>query len=284
MRGVFGAGVATAFERNNFRKKIVAIYGASAGAMNGAYLLSGQIELGSSIYWENLPNGFVSYKNFIIGVWQRFQSRFIKNVVNENLRDPLDIDYLMNIVKKEKYLDVKKIISQEIPLNVKLFNLDTHEIEYLDARRPDILEILETAVSVFPYVHHVSTIDGKKYIDAAIMEIIGIDHLKKKHPKEKIIIVINRPPRKKLLFWAKNIIEGKFMEWMFHDSRFFKLHSCAEEILAKDLEIIKLDPNIILIAPDEDVLVRSRTTDKNSILQMYNLGIKAGGDALSKLL
>jgi hypothetical protein len=74
------------------------------------------------------------------------------------------------------------------------------------------------------------------------------------------------------------------MEWMFNDSRFFKLHACAEEKLAKDIEIIKLDPNIILIDPDEDVLVRSRTTNKNSILQMYNLGIKAGENALSKIL
>lgn len=282
MTGIFGAGVATAFQRNNFYPRINAIYSSSAGTMTGAYFLAKQIELGSSIYWEDLPNRFISYKDFFMGVWQRFQDRFFKKIPQNNVHDALDIDYLMQIVKNEKILDTQRVINQKIPLYVKLFNFDTHLIEYIDARRPDILEILKASVNAFPYVHKISVIDDKKYIDAAMIDIIGINFIRQRHPGEKIIIVINRPVHKKLRFKLKNIIEGKFMQWMFRDERFFKLYTSAEDQLSKDLDLIKKDPNIFLISPGEES-IRSRTTNKRALLKMYNLGIKIGEEVLNKI-
>lgn len=280
MRGVFGAGVAMAFERSNLYPRISAIYSASAGVMTGAYFLARQTGLGASIYYENLGEKFISRKDFFIGVWQRFQNKFIKVVPKNKLHDALNIEYLMSVVKNKKRLDTQKIISQDIPFNVKLFNLDTHAIEYMDARRSDIFEILKAGVNAFPYVHEISVIDGKKYIDAAIMDIIGLDFLRKKHPNEKIIIVMNRQIDRKFRYRAKNILEGKFMQWMFDDSSLYNLYATAEDKLAKDIEKIKADKNSLLITQDKDVLVRSRTTNPKLLLGMYSLGIEAGNRAL----
>ena len=284
MRGVFAAGVAMAFERNNFYLRITAVYGASAGAMTGAYFLARQTELGASIYLENLGSNFISFKGFWIGVWQRFQNKFIKCVHQKDFYDALNIDYLMRIVKNNKCLNFQKIISQDIPLNVKLFNLDSHLIEYIDVRRSDILEILKTAVSPFPYIHEVSIIDDKRFIDAAIIDIIGISLLTKKHPNEKIIIVMNGQLDRKFRYRLKNILEGKFTRWMLNDPLLYKLHADAEDKLSKDLEKIKLDPNLLLIAPDRAIPVQSRTTNPDALLQLYNLGIEAGEHALKSLL
>ena len=283
MRGVFGAGVATSFERNNFYPKISAIYGASAGAMTGAYFLARDVS-GASIYWEYLDNRFIrSKKNFFLGIWQRFQNRFIKKLQSDNIRDALDIEYLMDVIKNKKRLAIKKIILGDIPLNIKFLNLNSREIEYIDARRPDILEILKAGIKVFPYVHEVSIIDGKRLIDGAVMDIIGIDLLKKKHPDEKIIIVMNGQIDRKLRYRVKNILEGKFMQWTFNDPELFGLYASAEDKLSEDLEIIKADSNIFLIAPDKDVSVRSRTINTRALLQMYNLGIEAGQNFLNNL-
>lgn len=286
MRGVFGAGVAKAFEKNNLYPKISAVYGASAGAMTGAYFLARQTELGASIYWENLTHNFVSIKSFYIGVWQRFQNRFIRPISEKDLHDALNISYLMKIVGNDKCLDIQKIINQDIPLNVKLLNLDTRMIEYIDARRPDILDILKASVNAFPYVHELSTIDEKKYIDAAIVDIIGLDFLRKKHPNEKIIIIMSEQIDRKLRYRVKNIIEGKFMQWMFNDPELFRLYAIAENKLFRDLEIIKTNPDLILVAPNKkkDFLVKSRTTNKKSLLQMYNLGVEAGQRALQNMI
>ena len=283
MRGVFGAGVAMAFEKNDFYPRISAIYGSSAGAMTGAYFLARQTELGASIYYEDLGEKFISRKDFFIGVWQRFQDEFIKTVPKNKLHDALDIEYLMSVVKNKKHLDTQKIITQDIPLNVKLFDLDTHTIEYIDVRRPDILEILKAGVNVFPYVHECSVINGKRYIDAANMDIIGLDLLRQKHPNEKIIIVMNGQIDRKLRYRMKNVLEGKFMHWMFDDPKLYKFYASAEDKLAIDLEKIKSDPNLLLITPDKDVSVRSRTVNAKSLLQMYNLGIEAGQRAIRDL-
>ena len=283
MRGVFSAGVAKAFEDNNFYQKISAVYGASAGAMTGAYFLARQTELGASIYWEDLGHNFVSYKGFWVGVWQRFQNKFIKSVRQENFYDALNVDYLMQIVKNDKCLNFQKIISQDIPFSVKLFNLDSHLVEYIDARCSDIFKILQTSVSPFPYIHKVSIINGPKYIDAAIMDIVGINLLKKRHPNEKIIVVINGQTDRKLRYRLKNILEGKFMEWMFGDAILYKIYVSAEDELIKDLEVIKSDPSIFLIAPDKNIPVKSRTTNPKQLIKLYHLGIKLGEDFLKNL-
>ncbi len=283
MRGVFGAGVAAAFEKNNIYERVEAIYCASAGVMTAAYFIARQTEFGASIYWENLNNSFISKKDFAIGVWQRFQSKFIRHVPDHRLHDAVNIDYLIDVVRNKKILKVEKILSQNIPINVKLFNLDSHSIEYIDARRPDIFEVLRAGLNVFPYVHEVSVIDNKKLIDAAIIDIIGAEFLRKKHPNQKIIVVMNGQVDRKLRYRIKNIIEGKFMKWMFDDNKLYELYAHAEDKLQQDLQIIKSDPNFVLVKPGEEIPVLSRTTDKERLLYTYNLGLKASQEALKKI-
>ena len=280
MQGVFGAGVATAFQEQNIYPKINAVYGASAGAMVGAYFLSKQTRIGSSIFWEDFSKDFISYKGFAIGVWQRLQDRFIKAVPQNKLRDAVNSNYMMSVVTDKKRLDTAQILTQNIPLYVKLFNIDTHSIEYIDARRSDILEILKAGVNVFPYTHEVTVIDGKRYIDGAIIDIVGIDLLKQKHPKEKIIIVVNGQIDRKLRYRMKNILEGKFMQWMFNDPALYNFYASAEDKLARDIKKIKADPYILLITQEKDFAVRSRTTDAKLLLDLYNSGIEEGSRAL----
>jgi len=284
MTGVFGAGVVTVLEKMNIYDRIEAIYSASAGVMNGAYFLSHQTELGSSIYWENLNKGFISLKGFWIGVWQRFENRFIKKVDDGHLYDAINTDYLMSVVENQKVLDKQKIINSSIPFFVKLLNLDTHQMEFIDARRSDILNILKAGVHIFPYVHGVIKIDGKRYVDAAIPEIIGIRTLVNRHPNTKIIVVMNSPKKRKLTYRPKNILEGKFMEWMFNDILLYPIFAYAEDRLKEDLKYIKNDPSIILICPPDDFTVRSRTTDVRKLIDAWKLGVSEGEKIASMII
>ncbi len=283
MRGVFGAGVATAFSKSNAYTQIKAVYTASAGSFTGAYFLSRQYDLGSSIYFEELRENFISQKNFFIGTWQRFQNKFIRKVPTDEMLDALDIDYVIDVVKNKKPLNVEEILGQEIPLYVKLFDLDAHKIDYLDANNSNIFEILRAGINVFPYMHKPSVINNKNYIDGAIMDIIGFDSLRAKYPDEKIIIVMNGQTDRKWQYRAKNILEGKFMQWMFNDKKLYELYASAETRLAEDLEKIKSDKNCWLITPEKDVRVRSRTTNIKPLLEMYNLGLQAGEKAVKDL-
>ena len=283
MRGVFGAGVATAFQEANFYPRIDSIYTASAGVMTGAGLLANQMREASPIYWEDLSENFISKTDFYIALWQRFQDRFIKAIPEEKMRDPLHIEVLMDALTKKKPLDLEKIKSQSIPFYVKLFNLNTYKVEYLDARNDDILKILECGVSAFPYVHKVAEINDHRYIEAAIIEIIGIEHLLQKHPDQKIIIVSNGNHKRVARHQLKNMIEGKYMEWIFRDKRMYRLHADAEEKLAKDLEIISSNPRVTLISPPQDRGVKSRTTDPRKLKLLYQDGIDAGQNFLTTI-
>jgi len=76
MEGVFGAGVVTHLEEIDFYKNIEAVYGSSAGALIGAYFLSHQTKLGSSMFHEDLTQKFASIPNFHKGIWDRVKDHF----------------------------------------------------------------------------------------------------------------------------------------------------------------------------------------------------------------
>lgn len=283
MTGVFGAGVATSLEENDFYKHTSAIYGSSAGIMTGAYFLSRQTALGATIYWEDLPDNFIQKKDFLFGTWQRFQDKFIKNVAHESLRDALNIDYAMSIVRGKKRLNVDELLSQSIPLYIKLLDLDTHEICYLDARREDVLDILEMGISAFPYVHRLKKVDGRRYIDAGIADVIGINELLGRHPEDHIVVVLNRPPETRLYYRIKNRLEGKFMQWMFDDPDLYPLHALAEERLQEDIREITRNERVTLVAPPEGLGVKSRTDNPELLVEMYKAGKITGLETLSKI-
>lgn len=284
MTGVFGAGVSTQLEKNNLYPNIEAIHGASAGSMTGAYFLARQTELGSSIYWENLSANFISWKNFFIGVWQRFENRFIKKVPPATERDALNISYVLDIIKNKKILNTQNIVAQPTPLYIKLFDLDNFKIEYVDARRPDILEVLITSINVFPYVHNLKNIDGVRAIDGGIIEVIGIDFLLQKYPTSTIVVVLNRPAKSKLGYHLKNLLEGKFMQWMLGDPRLFRIHAQAEKNFSRDVEKIKNSPNVLLITPPENLKFKSRTTSAKTLRQAYDAGVREGQKLAEALL
>ena len=75
MAGVFGAGVATAFEDANLYPRVHSIYSASAGAHNAAYWLARQSHMGSTIYFDELFG-----KRFINpGSWLKFMPELLLN-------------------------------------------------------------------------------------------------------------------------------------------------------------------------------------------------------------
>src|SRR3982751_2138376 len=56
MRGVVSAGMVAALEQLGMTHAFDAVYGSSAGAINGAYFLAGQANLGATIYSEDINN------------------------------------------------------------------------------------------------------------------------------------------------------------------------------------------------------------------------------------
>lgn len=100
MRGVVSAGMVTGLEYLGLLSAFDAVYGTSAGAMNGAYFIAGQAAFGTTIYYENINN-----KKFIDPL------RALKG------KPIVSLEFLMeHVMIDEKVLDWRTVIDSPIPL------------------------------------------------------------------------------------------------------------------------------------------------------------------------
>ena len=270
MSGIFGAGLVTAFQDMDFYDKIEAIYGGSAGAINAAYFLSKQTKLGSSIYYEDLIKNFIFPLNVPLGIAQRFWNRYIRELQTKKILNAVDIDYAINLVKYKKQLNVENIKKQNIKLYVKLLNVSNCEIEYLDAQKNDILMLLKAAISISPYYFNSQKINEKEYIDGTIKEPIGLSYILRKHPNNKIIVVINEPIIRGIKHYAKNFLEGLVARTIHKD--LFQCFTNRESLVRKDIKEAINNKRVLLISPSRDNPTIPKTTDYNKLIATYNMG------------
>lgn len=271
MSGVFGAGVVTALQEMGIYDKIEAVHATSAGALNGAYFLTRQSKVGSSIYYEDLTERFIKKHNVPLGVIQRFWNRYINKLPRESIRDAVDIDYLLDVVHTRKPLDVKALQSQSIPLYVKLLDINTGKIEYVDARESDTLAVLKAGVSVVPYWFSSHAINGKRYIDACVKDPLGLRFLLDHYPDHRIVFSINIPIFRGLRHKVKDTLEGIVAQSMF-DIPLFKFFKEREAKIRDDLRLAMNTKRVLLLHPPTSNPTMPFTTDTEKLLATHEMG------------
>lgn len=102
MRGVVSAGMVAALETLGLRECFDVVYGASAGAMNGAYFVSGQARYGTTIYYQDISNTkFINFARFLSG------------------ESAVSLEYLLDVVAERiKPLDWDAVVASNVPLVV----------------------------------------------------------------------------------------------------------------------------------------------------------------------
>ena len=272
MSGVFSAGVAAGLQEMDAYGKIAAVYGSSAGVLCGAYFLTRQAEIGSTIF-EDLTRGFVKPLRAPVGLSQRVWNRYVTDVPKESIWNVLDIDRLFQIVEREKPLDLARLKEQEIPLYAKLLDTASGEIEYVDARRGDSLSVLRAAVSIAPYYFQPVTVEGKDYIDGSVKEPLGLEKLLERHPENRIVAVINEPVGRGLKHYAKNLAEGGIASLMYGLpvlSHFLRREGRVRQDIQKAME----HERVTLIHPPANNPTVPRTTKLSKLWQTYQMGRK----------
>ncbi len=271
MSGVFGAGVVTALQEMDIYNKIEAVHATSAGALNGAYFLARQSVLGSSIYYEDLTKDFIKKHNVPFGVAQRFWNRYINKLPREIIRDAVDIDYLLDVVRTRKPLDVRALQSQSIPLYVKLLDVGTGEIEYVDARKSDTMSVLKAGVSVVPYWFSSHAINGKSYIDACVKDPLGLRLLLEHYPDHRIIFSINIPIFRGIRHNVKDTLEGLVAQSMF-DIPLFKFFREREAKVRDDIRLAMDTKRVLFLHPPTSNPTMPFTIDPQKLLTTYEMG------------
>lgn len=210
MQGVFGAGVMSVLSKAGIHNRVHSVYAVSAGAHNGAYFLARQTRYASSIYFEELSgDSFISYHKaprFLLDLLRATLDR------KHKVQNIVDMDYLIDYVQtKKKKLAVEELIKQPANFFVRVFNIDTYEHEFIDAKS-NTHQAIKASSSAAPYYTRSVEINGRKYIDGSAIRSKGLLDIIRQHQNKTVIYVRNRNKThlKTALEMPGHIIESLF--------------------------------------------------------------------------
>lgn len=191
IRGIFSAGVFSAFQKAGLYPRIHSIYAVSCGAHNAAYFLAQDIEKGLIVYMDYLgrKNIFLRNLSFLMMTKQFFRMLLFK----KNF-DVMDLAYLENIETDVFPLDIQKIKESPINFYVKVLDQKSLEIKYLDAKEDTLIRIIQS--SNMP-LYAGSLRQKDIYVDGGIMPTDDfIKNVVEKNLGKKIIYILNEKKTK----------------------------------------------------------------------------------------
>lgn len=156
MRGVYSMAALAELDSAGLADSFDLVVAASAGAINGAYLLAGQAQEAVSVYVDLLSN-------------RHFVNPF-------RLRKIVDIDYLVDTLKAELPLDIPRLRSSRTLLEVVLTNAETAAPEVV-TNRDDGLDFYEVirATAALPALYNKRVRIGQSdYIDGGTVDAVPV--------------------------------------------------------------------------------------------------------------
>jgi len=274
MAGVYGAGVLKGINDLGLGKMIETIYAGSAGALDAAYFLSGQHDLGSSIYWEDLCDNFIFPLHVFLGTYDLFINRFVRPLKDTEVRSVINIDYLLSIMSNIKPLNLETLATNKINLFVKLLNLRSGEVVYVRAQDKCLMELFHAAINIKPFYFPDTYFEGELFVDGTIKEPIGIQSIVTRHPNRKIIVIINEPQRRGTRHHLKNFLEGAVASLYPTPISLFRIFMAREGCLRRDLDYCFQDKNILVISPNHKYRVVPKTTNPQRLKNTFLNGIE----------
>jgi len=262
MRGIVSGGMLVALADLGLLQYFDCIYGVSAGAVNAAYCLSGQVPEGISIYLDHINDRrFLSFRRGMRG-------------------DLIDLDYLTNTVLSERCrLDSVAMLNSRVPVKAAVLDLatGTSTAFALTGTQSDILQVLRAAVTVAGCVRAPHEIRGGWYADAAIVDPVGLG-CAERDGYTHAVVLLSRPRSS----WPRQ--HGKLEEWLL-SSRLTHWPTTIHSLLASREETYKRwmhhlhllqvseDRRLVIVRPAHTA--RTFETRRTSLERAYRDGYDA---------
>jgi predicted patatin/cPLA2 family phospholipase len=160
MRGVVSAGMVAGLEVLGLTDAFDAVFGSSAGALNGAYFLAGQAAFGATIYSEDINTGA------FIHLGRPLRGRAIVN-----------LEFLIDdVAVRRKTLDIARVLASRTPLYVMATDVETGRSAvfsgFSDAR--SLLDALHAGARMPVIAGGPVSYQGRRYLDASLSEPIPV--------------------------------------------------------------------------------------------------------------
>ena len=153
MRGVVSAGMLTALAHLGLTNSFDAVYGSSAGSINGAYFTTNQAAYGTTIYYNNAnTDDFLSLANVL------------------RKKPIMCLDYLLyGVFQDTKILNWQALIESKISFNILASSFDRQKVVvFNNFTDKDLIFLALKAGASIPWVAGDPVeIQGEKFVDAA---------------------------------------------------------------------------------------------------------------------
>ena len=175
MRGVYSMAALAALEEMGFGQCFDHVAGSSAGALNGAYFITGQASYGVETYIHHLTQG-----------------RFVNPL---RWKKMVDIDYLVDhIGKKARPLDLNSLLSSRTTLHISLTECLEGQTCYVTNHTPDI-DLWEAfrASAAMPILYNKSVKVGNGlYVDGSLRARVPIRRVLE-HGCRYVVVILTMP-------------------------------------------------------------------------------------------
>ncbi|HWN80890.1 MAG TPA: patatin-like phospholipase family protein, partial [Candidatus Udaeobacter sp.] len=179
MRGVFTAGALCGLEALGARPAFDSIHASSGGAVNSAYFLAGQVELGTSIYYEDVNNRqFIDFRRLVAGT-------------------ALGLDYCFGeVVAKRKRLDLGAVRRSKTELEIHVTDAETAEPRYFRQHElcsdSELLSVLKASAAM-PLVYRKPIwIRDRRTVDGALFKPLPVQAAIDRGATD-VLVLMSRP-------------------------------------------------------------------------------------------
>lgn len=177
MRGVISSATLAALDQLGYADCFDCVYGTSSGALNAAYFVSGQITLGTTVYYENATD-----------------RRFLNLM---RWPDPLDIHWLIdNWITKGKALDEAALHNSGTRLFVSKTDIHTGDLAWYDAHTDDparLIPAIRASCCTPMLVTHKEQIGPRLYNDGMLRAGIPLFHALEEMNCTHVVAALTRP-------------------------------------------------------------------------------------------
>jgi predicted patatin/cPLA2 family phospholipase len=265
MRGVYSLAALARLEQLGLTDRFDVVEGASAGAMNGTYFITGQAKEALGIYAE-----IATARQFI-----RYH----------RVHRILDVDFLIDtVLKRDHPLKVDRYLDSPIEMRTVLTDAHTATPLVITNRMPhiDVYELLRATAAVPLLYHRKVPLNGRHYVDGAVSQ--SLPYLPDLDGDRPYLAVLTQPLGFRVqppTFLVRAAIALRSASMSAGVRRHLHQNFAIYNTTMTRLESFGPQSPVRVVAPADRSLVANRTTRSPELIRST---IQQGGDDLERAI
>lgn len=275
--GAFSLGVLKGFREGGLRDHLGAVYGASAGVLNGAHFLTGEEDKYFPLFVDPATASLVHPERMPAALWHTW--RYGVTHTKKGI-DVFDIEGKEAMHRERDTLDMAQLKAQPVPLYVSVYNFNDDRMDHIDVRTASDPYALITAASATPPLWgQTGFFEGVEYLDGSIKEPLPGQWLLKDHPSAKLIVVMNDTVKELTGGNMGSLVERTLISWWARavlGKNVAQAYAERQMILEREYAALKHDSRVVIVTLPEEHKIFHFKSNPTKVAALYEVGHAIG--------